>query len=335
VGWRCTRKEIWGKKKACDKEEITLVSVPYWWDGKVESLESTLHLFRPELFRKSDSPPIPIEPPEKPLRGRKRDMLKSSFLMHGREWHKDQDDPTGWVMSEKLDGIRAFWDGSNLYTKHGNLINAPKDFISTLPHDIFLDGELWSGYDSFEKLKSIIIQSSLNQDPQLWNSVKFFIFDTPKHEGNYQQRHAFAQSSISQCNQNISIIPIQICSGVDHLLSVLNDIDKKKGEGIMLYHPQANYQSGRTNVLLKVKAYKEDDVKFIKKNPNSYSFICQQKNGVNCTIKCSGFDYLNPPGVGSVLSVKHSGFHEKSKKIKYPFLMRIRSDLSWEEIVNE
>lgn len=38
--------------------------------------------------------------------------------MHGRELNKEQD-PTGWLMSEKLDGIRAFWDGSKFFSKPG------------------------------------------------------------------------------------------------------------------------------------------------------------------------------------------------------------------------
>ena len=37
-------------------------------------------------------------------------------------------DVIGWLMSEKLDGIRAVWDGKQLRTKNGNLIHTPKSF---------------------------------------------------------------------------------------------------------------------------------------------------------------------------------------------------------------
>jgi DNA ligase-1 len=37
--------------------------------------------------------------------------------MHGLNYQGE--DPTGWIMSEKLDGIRAYWDGVNLYSKKG------------------------------------------------------------------------------------------------------------------------------------------------------------------------------------------------------------------------
>jgi DNA ligase-1 len=38
-----------------------------------------------------------------------------------------------WYMSEKLDGIRAYWDGEKLLSKNGNIIHAPIWFIKDLP----------------------------------------------------------------------------------------------------------------------------------------------------------------------------------------------------------
>lgn len=79
--------------------------------------------------------------------------------MHGQEWHASKQDPAGWLMSEKLDGIRAFWDGSKFYSKLGTtlppfflsfrpfntlgkILPVPAEFLSTLP-PVTLDGELW------------------------------------------------------------------------------------------------------------------------------------------------------------------------------------------------
>ena len=42
-------------------------------------------------------------------------------------------DPTGWWISEKLDGIRAYWDGSRLLSRLGNPFHAPDWFIDGLP----------------------------------------------------------------------------------------------------------------------------------------------------------------------------------------------------------
>ena len=54
----------------------------------------------------------------------------------------NQADLTGWWMSEKLDGVRAYWDGKQFLSRLGNLYHAPAWFIAGLP-DVPLDGELW------------------------------------------------------------------------------------------------------------------------------------------------------------------------------------------------
>ena len=47
------------------------------------------------------------------------------------ETYNDQN-ITGWVMSEKLDGIRAYWNGKNLISRGGKIIHAPSWFIKKL-----------------------------------------------------------------------------------------------------------------------------------------------------------------------------------------------------------
>eukprot|EP01124_Arcella_intermedia_P006578 TRINITY_DN13902_c0_g1_i1.p1 TRINITY_DN13902_c0_g1~~TRINITY_DN13902_c0_g1_i1.p1 ORF type:complete len:269 (-),score=55.28 TRINITY_DN13902_c0_g1_i1:403-1209(-) len=256
----------------------------------------------------------------------------STLLMHGKVW--DGQDPKGWLISEKLDGFRAFWDGSKLFSKNGNIIPAPPEFTHYFPRDICLDGELWTGYDDFGSLASLLRKTSNLQNTsevlELWKNVKFCVFDAPMHHGNYAERHSFASQSLA--GPNICAIPIVTCLGTSHLQSILNEISQRKGEGLMLYHPSSKYTSGRTNNLLKVKVSTEEDVKFIKSNTNSYSFICEQKNGVQCVVKCSGWEYSFPPPPGTVLTVKHNGIFDSSQKMKYPFLLRVRNDLDWNEL---
>ena len=50
-------------------------------------------------------------------------------------------------MSEKLDGVRAYWNGENFYSRNGLLFDAPAWFKAGLPTDTHLDGELWCGRD--------------------------------------------------------------------------------------------------------------------------------------------------------------------------------------------
>jgi DNA ligase-1 len=55
---------------------------------------------------------------------------------------EDPMDPTGWWMTEKFDGMRLYWDSSQFFTQHGNVVQAPESLTSQLPK-IPLDGELW------------------------------------------------------------------------------------------------------------------------------------------------------------------------------------------------
>ena len=70
-------------------------------------------------------------------------------LMLAETIEKAHQDPTGWLMSEKLDGVRSYWDGSCLYSRNGHLFYPPKWFKDGLPADMALDGELFTKRDDF------------------------------------------------------------------------------------------------------------------------------------------------------------------------------------------
>jgi DNA ligase-1 len=62
--------------------------------------------------------------------------------MNATLWDKESMDPTGWYMSEKYDGMRMYWNGSQFFTRQGNLIRVP-DFLRNKLPSVALDGELW------------------------------------------------------------------------------------------------------------------------------------------------------------------------------------------------
>ena len=61
--------------------------------------------------------------------------------MLATDWN-DEDDPAGWWMSEKYDGLRALWTGTVMYSRTGREIRCPDFFRMRLP-PFALDGELW------------------------------------------------------------------------------------------------------------------------------------------------------------------------------------------------
>jgi DNA ligase-1 len=77
-------------------------------------------------------------------------------LMLAKNFDPVTNDPTGWIMSEKLDGVRCFWNGRNMYTRNGNLFYPPAWWKDLLPKNLALDGELWTERDDFQKTVSIV-----------------------------------------------------------------------------------------------------------------------------------------------------------------------------------
>ena len=104
--------------------------------------------------------------------------------MLAKAYNPDEHDPSGWLMSEKLDGVRCYWNGkSGMFTRNGNSFAAPDWWKAKLPH-IALDGELFSKRDDFQKIVSIVRKQDKN-NPE-WKQIKFCVFDAPLLKGNFK-----------------------------------------------------------------------------------------------------------------------------------------------------
>ncbi|HMC88605.1 MAG TPA: DNA ligase, partial [Gemmataceae bacterium] len=103
-------------------------------------------------------------------------------------------DPRGWWLSEKLDGVRAYWDGKQFLSRLGNLYHAPDWFTAGLP-DVPLDGELWLGRKQFQRAVSIVRRQDKSQ---LWKEIRFLIFDAPSVDKEFEQRLRFVQDFIKK-----------------------------------------------------------------------------------------------------------------------------------------
>jgi len=97
--------------------------------------------------------------------------------------YKDQN-MTGWVMSEKLDGIRAYWDGAQLISRGGKIIHAPQWFLKDYP-PFAIDGELWSKREDFENISSIVRDKVPSKE---WRAIKHYIFEVPNAKGDLLER---------------------------------------------------------------------------------------------------------------------------------------------------
>ena len=98
--------------------------------------------------------------------------------MLAKTWKKGNN-IRGWWMSEKFDGVRAFWTGRKLITRQGHPIHAPSWFTESLPGKAF-DGELWISRKQFAKTLSVV----LDQNPGTgWSEVHYLVFDAPDLSG--------------------------------------------------------------------------------------------------------------------------------------------------------
>lgn len=274
--------------------------------------------------REYKSAGIPDRPPPKPRS--RRPKAPGKDLMLSQVWNDDVD-PTGWWISEKYDGIRAFWSGEVLASRHGRIIPAPDWFLKHLPPGFPVDGELWAGY---EKNVTKVTRSS---NPEYWKECKLMAFDSPDEKLNFEERIEKLHKNVTE-NEYLKFVPFTKCESREHLQKVLKEVVDRKGEGLMLREPEANYAPGRSFSMCKVKLQLDADAKFIKKAPRCFGYDCELPNGAIVTIRCTHTDYKYPPEVGTVLRVKHFGEWDGTGKLKNPYFCGRRMDgATWEDLV--
>jgi DNA ligase-1 len=51
-------------------------------------------------------------------------------VMLAEKYDPEKHDPAGWLMSEKMDGVRCYWNGTTMYTRTGKILFAPESWKS-------------------------------------------------------------------------------------------------------------------------------------------------------------------------------------------------------------
>ncbi|TGZ83613.1 DNA ligase/mRNA capping enzyme [Ascodesmis nigricans] len=192
---------------------------------------------------------------------RLKDASFKPLLAH--KWDLDTGhDPTKWLMSEKLDGVRAIWNGPSgtFFSREGNPFYAPPWFTKRLPRDILLDGELFTKRGGFQECVSIVRAQNA---PEKWKfSVTFQIFDVPSRGDElFEDRLKWLERRFSGKGaiKWVKVLPHQKCKSREHLLEYLEEVTDQKGEGVMLRQPGSTYVNGRSKTLLKVKKFFDAD----------------------------------------------------------------------------
>ena len=186
------------------------------------------------------------------------------------EVYRNQVDVANYLVSEKLDGVRAIWDGETLRFRSGKPINAPGWFVQGLPRTP-LDGELWIGRGTFERLSGIV-RKEVPVDAE-WRQVRYMIFELPGAPGSFRER-AEAMRWIVRQAKVPWLCEIEQFSVVDRgsLQKRMNEVIKAGGEGLMLNRADATYETGRSDSLLKMKPWEDAEAVVIAHQPGQGKF---------------------------------------------------------------
>jgi len=234
-----------------------------------------------------------------------------------------------YLISEKLDGVRGYWDGTHLFTRSGRLISTPKWFTRGFP-DYALDGELWMGRGTFEQISSLI--RSKHPSQERWREVKFMVFDLPSHSQMFAERYAIARSELATRSPYLSVVEQKRFDTVQALDIWFNRVIDEGGEGLMLHHNQSLYLSGRNRDVIKLKPLYDAEARVVAHQEGKGKFhgmlgalVVETPSGIRFKLG-TGFtvnERRHPPKVGAMVTYQYSGLTQKGTP-RFASFLRVR-----------
>jgi DNA ligase-1 len=240
-------------------------------------------------------------------------------------------DLSDWWMSEKLDGVRAYWDGKQFLSRQGNLYHAPAWFVAGLP-TAPLDGELWIDRKSFQRTVSIVRRQDKSDH---WNDVRFLAFDAPSAHGGFEERLKFVKDALASGSAKFARLHAhERCKSLDALRAELARVESLGGEGLMLREPGSKYVAGRSTTLLKVKTFHDAEAVVIgvqagagRHKGRMGALLARLPGGVEFAIG-TGFsdrERENPPPIGSTVTFRYQELSDAGVP-RFPSWVGLRRD---------
>jgi DNA ligase len=252
---------------------------------------------------------------------------KGPPLLLAQTWTNDVD-LAGWWMSEKLDGVRAYWDGKQLLSRLGNILHAPDWFVAGLPATP-LDGELWLARKSFQRTVSIVRRQDKSDH---WKEISYLVFDAPAEESPFEERIKFLKDALARTTaKHIQLHDHQQCKSVEHLRDELARIESLGGEGLMLREPGSKYQIGRSATLLKVKTFHDAEARVVEHEAGSGrhkgrlgALVVHLADGTQFSVGTGFSDAqrANPPPIGSTITFRYQELSDRGVP-RFPSFVRL------------
>lgn len=237
-----------------------------------------------------------------------------------------------WV-SEKYDGLRAYWDGERLLTRGGEVIHAPAWFVAGWP-GVPLDGELWAGRGRFAE--AVSTARTQQPDDAAWRKMRFMVFDLPSHGGVFDQRLPALRRTVASIDKPwVLAVPQEKVKSHAELQQRLQAIVQAGGEGLMLHRGASLYRAERNDDLLKLKLHDDAEAKVVAHLPGKGkhagrlgALLVETSDGIRFRLG-SGFtdaERETPPVVGSWVTYRYRGFNDSGIP-RFATFLRVREDI--------
>ena len=293
-----------------------------------------------------------------PVKTRKTDGCGPVNVTLAHSW-SDEQDPTGWHVSEKLDGVRAFWDGARFFSRQGNAFYPPDWFCADFPAHP-LDGELFLGRGRFQECVSIV-RTQKEAGHADWAKIQYVAFDAPAPhlvDRPFEERlaHLRTLAPMWRATDGDQAVPVTAageesgskrylrvlehvrCAGRDDLHARLEAVERAGGEGLMLREPSSNvgYVHGRSRSLLKVKTFHDAEALVLGHEPGKGKH--EGRLGALRVKAVDGSEFKvgtgftdaqrgKPPKRGALITYRYQEL-TKAGIPRFPSFLRERTDIS-------
>jgi len=239
-------------------------------------------------------------------------------------------DPSPYLVSEKLDGVRAYWDGKTLRFRSGRPLAAPPWFVAALPR-MPLDGELWIARGQFDRVSGIVRRTApVDAD---WRAVLYKVFDVPGAPGEFAVRVQRVIQVVQAANQPwLQAVEQLRVTDAAALQALLNRVVAQGGEGLVLHRSDALWVPGRSDAVFKLKPLLDAEARVVAHLPGKGrhegrlgALLLEMPDGQRFALGTGFTDVQRaaPPALGSLVTYRYRDLTPKGLP-RFASFVRVR-----------